>query len=45
MLLNGMVNTKEIVSERVPLSEIDHAFRLRDDQDNEVIHVLVDCEA
>ena len=45
MLLDGMVNTKEIVSEKVPLSEIDRAFRLRDDQDNEVIHVLVDCES
>lgn len=45
MLLDGMVNTKEIVSEKVPLTEIDRAFRLRDDQDNDVIHVLVDCES
>ena len=44
MLLDGMVNTKEIVTEKVPLAEIDRAFRLRDDQDNDVIHVLVDCE-
>jgi L-iditol 2-dehydrogenase len=44
MVLDGIVNTKEIVSEKVPLSEIDRAFKLRDDQDNDVIHVLVDCE-
>ena len=44
MVQDGLVNTKEIVSEKVPLSEIDRAFRLRDDQDNDVIHVLVDCE-
>jgi len=45
MVRDGLVNTKEIVSEKVPLSEIDRAFKLRDDQDNDVIHVLVDCEA
>ena len=44
MLQDGLVNTREIVSERVPLSEIDRAFKLRDDQNNDVIHVLVDCE-
>ena len=45
MLQDGLLNTREIVSERVPLSDIDRAFQLRDDQDNDVIHVLVDCEA
>lgn len=45
MVQDGLVNTKEIISEKVPLSEIDRAFKLRDDQDNDVIHVLVDCEA
>jgi L-iditol 2-dehydrogenase len=45
LLQDGMVNTKEIVSEKVPLTDIDRAFKLRDDQDNDVIHVLVDCES
>ena len=45
MVEDGLVNMKEIVSEKVPLSEIDRAFKLRDDQGNDVIHVLVDCES
>jgi len=44
MVLDGLVNTSEIVDEVVPLDEVQRAFDLRDDQDNDVIHVLVDCE-
>ncbi len=44
MVLDGLVNTTELVSEHVPLSEIDRAFALRDDKSNDVVHVLVDCE-
>lgn len=43
-VLDGLVNTKQMISEIVPLSEIDRAFKLRDDKGNEAIHVMVDCE-
>lgn len=44
MVLDGLVNTIEIVTDRVPLSQIVKAFALRDDATNSTIHVLVDCE-
>jgi threonine dehydrogenase-like Zn-dependent dehydrogenase len=45
LVLDGLVNTGEIVTHKVPLSRIAEAFALRDDVRNEAIHVLVDCEA
>lgn len=45
LVLNGLVNTSEIVTHRIPLSRIGEAFALRDDSSNNAIHVLVDCEA
>jgi threonine dehydrogenase-like Zn-dependent dehydrogenase len=45
LVLDGLVNTSEIVTHRVPLSRIEEAFALRDDCRNNAIHVLVDCEA
>lgn len=45
LVLDGLVNTAEIVTHRVPLSRIDEAFALRDDARSDAIHVLVDCEA
>ena len=45
MVLDGLVNTAELVSHEIPLSEIARALALRDDQTNDAIHVLVDCEA
>ena len=45
MVLDGLVNTAELVTHEIPLSEIDRALALRDDQTNDAIHVLVDCEA
>jgi 2-desacetyl-2-hydroxyethyl bacteriochlorophyllide A dehydrogenase len=45
LVLDGLVNTAEIVTHKVPLSRIDEAFALRDDAYSETIHVLVDCEA
>jgi threonine dehydrogenase-like Zn-dependent dehydrogenase len=45
LVLDGLVNTAEIVTHKVPLSRIDEAFRLRDDERSPAIHVLVDCEA
>ncbi|MGH9439402.1 MAG: zinc-dependent alcohol dehydrogenase [Terriglobia bacterium] len=41
---DGLVNTAEIVTHRIPLSRIQEAFELRDDPYSESIHVLVDCE-
>ena len=45
LVLSGLVNTSEIVTHRIPLSRIEEAFALRDDHNNNAIHVLVDCEA
>ncbi|HZP05810.1 MAG TPA: alcohol dehydrogenase catalytic domain-containing protein [Terracidiphilus sp.] len=45
LVLDGLVNTAEIVTHKVPLSRINEAFALRDDERSEAIHVLVDCEA
>jgi L-iditol 2-dehydrogenase len=44
MVLDGVINTSEIVTDQVPLSEIHKAFELRNDPTNSTIHVLVDCE-
>ncbi len=45
LVVEGLVNTEEIVTHTVPLSRVQDAFLLRDDQMNEAIHVLVDCES
>ena len=45
MVLDGLVNTAEMVTHTVPLSQVARAFQLRDDKTNDAIHVLVDCEA
>lgn len=44
MVLDGLVNTSEMVTHVLPLSKIDEAFRIRNSSDPETIHVLVDCE-
>lgn len=45
MVRDGLVNTSEIVTHKIPLSRVGEAFALRDNQQSEAIHVLVDCEA
>lgn len=45
LVAQGLVNTGEMVTHVVPLSRIQEAFDLRNDQYGEAIHVLVDCEA
>ena len=45
MVLDGLVNTGELVTDIFPLSKIDEAFRLRNDKDSSAIHVLVNCES
>lgn len=44
LVLDGLVNTGEMVTDIFPLSRIDEAFRLRNDKTADTIHVLVDCE-
>ena len=44
LVLDGLVNTGEIVTHKVPLSRLDEAFALRDNARSDAIHVLVDCE-
>lgn len=44
MVMDGLVNTREIVTHHIPLTEIDKAFEIRNRADSETIHVLVDCE-
>jgi len=44
LVLDGLVNTSEIVTDKFSLSEIAQAFKIREDETNPSIHVLVDCE-
>lgn len=40
----GMVNTSEMITHVMPLSEIKKAFKLREHHQPDVIHVIIDCE-
>lgn len=44
LVLDGLVNTGDMVTHTFPLTEIQKAFDLRNDKGNDSIHVLVDCE-
>ncbi len=44
-VLDGLVNTSEMITHVVPLRDISRAFTLRDGVSEGSIHVLVDCEA
>jgi len=44
MVLDGLVNTSEIVTHTLPLEQIQRAFELRDKKLDKAIHVLIDCE-
>ena len=44
MVSDGLVNTAEMITHKVPLCNIAEAFALRSDQTNDAIHVLVDCD-
>ncbi len=43
MVLDGLVNTSEMITDILPLDRVDEGFRLRDAH-NHSIHVLIDCE-
>ena len=47
MVLDGIVNTSEMVTNVMPLERVGEAFDLRNDksQGQAAIHVLIDCEA
>lgn len=47
MVLDGLVNTGEMVTHIYPLERVDEAFKLRNDKSegNDAIHVLINCEA
>lgn len=43
-VMDGLINTSEMITDTFPLDEIDAGFKLRNDETNEAIHVLIDCE-
>ncbi len=45
LVLDGLVNTSEMVTHVLPFSKIEDAFKLREKNQPDVIHVIVDCEA
>lgn len=44
LVLDGLVNTKEMITHIVPLKEIKHAFELKRNHSGGVIHVMINCE-
>lgn len=42
-VLDGLLNTSEMITHTFPLEAIQEAFELRNDQHNDAIHVLIDC--
>lgn len=44
LVTEGLVNTSEMITHTFPLDEIDEAFRLRNEQREDAIHIVVDCE-
>jgi len=44
LVLDGLINTEEMITNIVPLAEVDQAFKLRNEHAGETIHVMVDCE-
>jgi len=44
LVADGLVNTGDMVTHTYPLNDIQRAFELRNDQNGEAIHVLIDCE-
>ncbi len=44
MVIDGLVNTHEMVTHTFPLEQIQEAFDLRTDKSADAIHVMIDCE-
>jgi len=43
LVMDGLVNTSEMITDTLPLDKIGEAFKLREDESNDSIHVLIDC--
>ncbi|MFC4597344.1 zinc-dependent alcohol dehydrogenase [Cohnella hongkongensis] len=43
LVADGLVNTKEMITHIVPLSEVERAFQLRNEHSAQTIHVMIDC--
>lgn len=43
LVMDGLVNTSEMITHKYPLEQIDEAFRLRNDPPEGAIHVVIDC--
>jgi threonine dehydrogenase-like Zn-dependent dehydrogenase len=44
LVLDGLVNTEEMITHVVKLDQIAEAFRLRNEHKGDTIHVMIDCE-
>lgn len=44
MVMDGLVNTSEMITHTFPLEQIDEAFQLRNAPPEGTIHVVIDCE-
>jgi threonine dehydrogenase-like Zn-dependent dehydrogenase len=44
LVLDGLVNTEEMITHVVPLAEVARAFQLRNEHKGDTIHVMIDCE-
>ena len=44
MVMDGMVNTSEMITDIFPLEKIDEAFALRNNSPEGTIHIVIDCE-
>lgn len=44
MVMDGMVNTSEMITHKFPLEQIDEAFALRNNSPEGTIHIVIDCE-
>ncbi len=44
LVLDGLVNTDEIITNEIPLSQIQEGFAMRDLPQDGTIHVVIDCE-
>lgn len=44
LVMDGLVNTKEMITHVIKLQDIDKAFQLRSEPSGTTIHVMVDCD-
>jgi threonine dehydrogenase-like Zn-dependent dehydrogenase len=44
LVMDGLVNTKQMITDIVPLANVADAFRLRNHHNGGTIHVMIDCE-